>query len=91
MDIVRKQMSYFLELKAAKFAIPTFTRMPPSVQSTYLQMENIAALSYLVKMGGTHNKVFSDINKEIWDFLLAKGFTVTAEHLPVDLNKEADF
>ena len=34
------------------------------------------------KDGSTHNKVISDINKEIWDYLLAKGITITAEYLP---------
>ena len=39
---------------------------------------------------GTHNKVLSDISKEIWDYLLSKGITITVEHLPGVLNQEAD-
>ena len=35
--------------------------------------------------GGTHNKVLSHITKEIWDYLLSKGITITVEHLPADL------
>ena len=40
-----------LELKAAKFAVLTFTRIEPSVQSIHIQMDNAVSLSYLVKMG----------------------------------------
>ena len=55
-------------------------------------MDNVDVLSYSVmRGGGTHNKVLSDISKEIWDYLLAKGITITAEYLPGALNKEADF
>ena len=39
-----------LELEAAKYAILTFTRMYPMVKSIYIQMDNIVAISYLVKM-----------------------------------------
>lgn len=42
---------YFFKWKATKFAIITFRPMDPVVQSIHLQMENINALVYLVKMG----------------------------------------
>ena len=80
-----------LELKAAKFAILTFTRMHASVQSIHLWLNNVAALSYLIKTGGTHNKVLSDISRKIWDYLPGKGITITVEYLPSALNKEANF
>ena len=80
-----------LELKAAKLAILTFIRMHPEVKSIHLQTDDIVGLSYIVKMGGTHNKVLSDISKEIWDFLLLKEITITIEYLPGVLNQEADF
>ena len=79
-----------LELKAAQLAILTFTYMHPQVHSIHLQTDNMVALSYIVKMGGTHSKVLSDISKEIWDYLLSKGITITVEHLPGVLNQEAD-
>ena len=51
------------ELKT-KFAILTFTRMHSSVQSIiHLQIDNIVAFSYLVRIGGTHSNVLSDISK----------------------------
>lgn len=41
-----------LELKAAKLAILTFTKLFPKVKAIHLQMDNMAALSYIAKMGG---------------------------------------
>ena len=72
-------MLYNLELKAVKFEIKTFTQMHPSAQSMHLQMDNLDAFSYLVRMWDTHNKVLSYIGKEIWDYLMAKSITTTAE------------
>ena len=67
--------------------------MHPSVQSIHLQIDNVVALSYLVKMGGTHNKVLSDISKLklLWNYLLAKVITITAEYFSGTVMKEADF
>ena len=53
-------------------------------------MDNIVAFSYLVKMGGTRNQLLVQISKEIWEYLLDKGITITAEYLPEALNKGAD-
>ena len=67
--------------------------MHPSVQSIHLQIDNVVALSYLVKMGGTHNKVLSDISKLklLWNYLLAKVITITVEYFSGTVMKEADF
>ena len=87
----QKHQINILELKAAKLAILTFIRMHSEVKSIDLQMDNIMGLSYIVKMGVTHNKVSSDISKEIWDFLLLQEITITVEYLPGVLNQETDF
>ena len=39
---------------------------------------------------GTHNKVLSDISKEIWDYLLLERITITVQYLPWVLNQEDD-
>ena len=78
-----------LELKAAKFAILTFVKLFPKSKSIHIQMDNIVALSYLVKMGGTQSEALSGLSKEIWDFLLTKQITIAAEYLPRILNVEA--
>ena len=46
-----EQKDIFLELIAAKYAIPTFNRLNPLAKSIHLQIDNVVALSYLVKMG----------------------------------------
>ena len=45
-------------------------------------MDKIVALSYLVKMGGTQNQLLVQISKEIWEYLMDKGITITTEYLP---------
>ena len=45
-------MSDVFGLKAAKFAILTITQTHPPAQSIHLQLDNVVALSSLVKMGG---------------------------------------
>lgn len=77
-----------LELKAANYEILTF----PKATIIHLQMHNIAALSYIAKMGSIHNKSFSDLAKEIWNYLLANGIMIIVEDLPgsVSSNVEED-
>ena len=53
-------------------------------------MNNVVTLSYLMKMGGTQNQLPVQVSKEIWEYLLDKAITITAEYLPGALNKEAD-
>jgi len=54
-------------------------------------MDNTVALSYIVKMGGTQNKDMIKLSKEIWDYLISQGITITLEYLPSHLNIEADW
>ena len=68
-----------LELIAVKLAILTFTK-GKSVTAIHLQIDNMTALSYLVKMVGTRSPKLLQVAKEIWDYLLANGIAVTAEH-----------
>ena len=79
-----------LELIAVKLAILTFTK-GKSVTAIHLQIDNMTALSYLVKMGGTRSPELLQVAKEIWDYLLANGIAVTAEYLPSSLNIQADW
>ena len=79
-----------LELIAVKLAILTITK-GKSVTAIHLQIDNMTALSYLVKMGGTRSPELLQVAKEIWDYLLANGIAVTAEYLPSSLNIQADW
>ena len=78
-----------LELMAAKFAILTFCRYKKDL-AVHVQMDNQAALAYLVKMGGTRNQLIIQEAKEIWEFFLANQITLTAEYLPGTLNTRAN-
>ena len=42
-----------------------------------LQMDNIAALAYILKMGGTANQEMKLISKELWEVLLRNRITIT--------------
>ena len=86
MEIVRKQMSY------KYFGTESCKVLNVSISSIHTFLNGQCSCPFIFsKDGGTHNKVLSDINKEIWDCLLAKGITITAECLPVAINKEAGF
>ena len=79
-----------LELKAAKLAIMSLTLKERDAISVHIRMNNMAALSYLMKMGGTKNQELTAISKEIWQYLLKRKITITAEYLPGSMNVEAD-
>ena len=80
----------FLELIAAKFAIPTFTKEQSNI-AIHLQIDNKTALSYLLKMGGTHTTEPLNVSKSIWSYLLSKQIAMSAEYLPSALNVHADW
>ena len=61
------------------------------MSAIHIQVDNMTALSYLLKMGGTKNPDLMQISKEIWEFLFEQGITITAKHLPGNLNCEADW
>ena len=46
----KKDHINILELRAAKYAILTFTRLYPTAKTIHIKMDNIAALPYLVKI-----------------------------------------
>ena len=79
-----------LELLAIKFAILTFAKMW-KMSAIHIQVDNMTALSYLLKMGGTKNPELMQISKDIWEFLLGQEITITAEYLPGNLNYKADW
>ena len=65
--------------------------MFPKTRSILLKIDNMAALSYIVKMGGTGNVNLIEGAKKIWEYLLPLGTTLTAEYIPTKLNVDADF
>ena len=77
------------ELRGVKLAILIFYRYKKDV-AVHVQMDNKAALAYLVKMGGTRNLLMIQEAKKIWEFCLASQITLTAEYPPRTLNTRAD-
>ena len=73
-----------LELLALKLSLETFLKAQ-EIKSLHIQMANIVALTYCLKMRGGHKKLrMVCLCKHIWELLLRKKITVTA------LNKHAD-
>ena len=73
-----------LELRAAKFAIITFCRYKKDL-AVHVQMDNQAALAYLLKNRGARILLMIQEAKQIWEFCLANQITLTAEYLPGSL------
>ena len=53
-------------------------------------MDNIVALKYLKKMGGTKNQKIIILSKEIWEILILEQIMITVEYLPTSLDKVVD-
>ena len=86
----RKLHLNILKLLAVKNAILAFTK-EKTINAIHIHTDNTTALSYLLKMGGTTDKVFVDISKDIWKYLILKQITITAEYFPGILNTRADW
>ena len=61
------------------------------MSAIHIQIDNMMALTYLLKIGGSKNPELIQVSKEILGFLLGQGITITAEHLPRNLNCKADW
>ena len=60
------------------------------VKAIQFQIDNKAALSYLLKMGGKKNEHMIKLSKQIWHYLLNQNMSNTAEYLPSVLNTIAE-
>ena len=79
-----------MELKVATLATTTFTITKKKGISIQVRVDNMAALSYLMKMRGIQIQELVTISKEIWNYLMLHKITITVEYLPGMLNVEAD-
>ena len=80
-----------LELIAANIAILTITKGQSNSLAIHLQIDNKTALSYLLKIGDTHNRELLHISKSIWSYFLSKQIAMSAEYLSIALNMHADW
>ena len=78
-----------LEISAALKTIQTFYRIHKP-RTMHLKIDNLTALSYIIKMGGKSNQKMNQISKQIWEFMMKNKCQLTAEYIPSKLNIEAD-
>ncbi len=78
-----------LELLAGSFAIKTFCKNKV-VGHVKLLMDNLSAVAYINKMGGTHSKTLAKLAIDLWNWCLDHKIHMSAEHLPGVLNLRAD-
>ena len=79
----------FLELLAVFLALKTFAK--EHIQCSILcKSYYISAMTYLNQKGGMHSSLLCSLALEIWDWCLARGITLTAEHLLGWDNQTAD-
>ena len=79
-----------LELKAAELAVISFTLKERDAISVHICMDNMTALSYLMKMESYKNQELTAISKEIWQYLMKPKVVITTKYLPGPMNVEAD-
>ena len=50
-------------------------------KAVHLQMDNITALTYLLKWRGTKSSELKRIAQKIWEFLISKSIIITAKYI----------
>jgi len=80
----------YLELFAAFLALKSFLSNRRKM-SILLRMDNVTAIAFLNRMGGTHSQELSDLAVIIWQWCLEREIIIHAEHLPGKDNIRADW
>ena len=78
-----------LELRAAEFAIKALAKGMTNIH-IHLKMDNIVALTYINKLGGTRSDQMVEATRSLWQHCLQHRIHVTAEYLPGVQNQIAD-
>ena len=76
----QKHINY-LELPAASLALRSFLPNRRKL-NILLRIDNVTAIAFLNRMGGTHSQELSDLAVVIWEWCLEKKIILHAEHLP---------
>ncbi|CAH3143193.1 unnamed protein product [Porites evermanni] len=77
-----------LKFLAGSLAIMSFTKNKAKAQEQLL-MDNISAVTYINKMGGTHSPMLSYLAKNLRDWCLTHNISVTTRYIPGVQNVEA--
>ena len=78
-----------LELLAGSFAIKCFAKDKTNIHIQLL-MDNVTALTFINKMGGTTSRALASLSCDLWEWCLQRQITVSATHIPGILNVTAD-
>jgi len=78
-----------LELKAAHLALRALTR-DTQVRHVHIMMDNVTAVAHVNRMGGTKSNELIQSTRDLWEYSIQKGITVTAQYLPGIQNQVAD-
>ncbi|XP_044140287.1 uncharacterized protein LOC122930766 [Bufo gargarizans] len=79
-----------LELLAGSFAIRSFTSGMAHA-CIRLRMDNVSAVRYINRLGGTRSATLARLAKDFWSFCLSREVMVQAEYLPGLHNGRADW
>ena len=79
-----------LELLAGCFAVKSFTKDRLCVH-VRLRMDNVSAVAYINRLGGTRSLILSNLALALWDWALKRNIFLSAEHLSGALNVSADW
>ncbi len=77
------------ELLAIKYGIMSF-RDQLANKHILVQSDNMTAVSYVRKMGGTKHGLRNRIAQDLWDFCIRSNIWITITHIPGVQNLEAD-
>ena len=79
----------YLELLAAFLALQSFTKQRKGI-TVQMKLDNVTAVTYINKLGGTHSQVLCQLALTIWDWCIQRDVFLVAEHLPGKDNITAD-
>ncbi|XP_053309715.1 uncharacterized protein LOC128471763 [Spea bombifrons] len=79
-----------LELLAGSFALKSFAKDKVNC-CVLLKMDNVSAVRYINRLGGTRSRPLTELAKDFWHFCLDRGITIQAEYIPGLLNTVADW
>jgi hypothetical protein len=75
---------------AALYVLESFAREATKI-SIHLMMDNMTAVNYVNKAGGTKSASLDDISQRIISFCEIRSISLHAVYLPGAMNYEADF
>jgi hypothetical protein len=78
------------ELLAAFLSLQAFAKHKTRI-AIHIKVDNMTALAYLLRMGGTKSALMNQITRDIWDWCSTRDITLSAEHIPGVDNMAADW